>query len=160
MKFGPVLTYKDIDEAKGLIGKRVEYSDNLMVLERSTLESGDTLLDVIENSMEPFLIDTARYHADRKDRTYQFIRGVIEDEPEGLSYEPYDLSNPAVRKSLRGRWIIWNDEDGADEAVIIGFTKQDGDPWHVRTSIGSIDAAELLKFYVFDDGTPCGRRVE
>lgn len=77
-------------------------------------------------------------------------------------YEPYDFSDPAVRDSLRGRWVIWNDGDidDADEAVIIGFTKRDGDPWQVRTSIGSIDAAELLKFYVYDDGTPCGRKVE
>ena len=81
MKFGPVLTYKDIDAAKGLIGKRVEYSDNLRALDEWTLESGDTLLEVNEDSIKPFLIDTARYHADRKDRAYQFIREVLEDEP-------------------------------------------------------------------------------
>ena len=159
MKLGKVLTYRDVNEAKRLIGKRVEYSDNLKAIEESPLESGDILLEVIEDSCEPFRIDTSRYSSQRTIYDYQFIREILPDESH---YEPYDLSDPKVRDSLRGRWIIWNDgdTDDADEAVIIGFTKQDGDPWKIQTSIGSIDTAELLKFYVFDDGTPCGRRVE
>lgn len=159
MKSRSVFTYKDAKEAKRLIGKRVEYSDNLKAIEESHLESGDILLEVIEDSCEPFRIDTSRYSSQRTIYDYQFIREILPDESH---YEPYDLSDLNVRDSLRGRWIIWNDgdTDDADEAVIIGFTKRDGDPWHVRTSIGSIDAAELLKFYVFDDGTPCGKKVE
>lgn len=155
MKLGRVLTYKDIDEAKRLLGKKVVASDGLRDLEilASTIHPG--LLEAIDEGPVACPFQVSGHYS------YQFIREVLPDKPTQPRYEPYDLSDPKVRKSLRGKWIIWNDgdEDDADEAVVIGFVKREGDPWEVKTSIGGIDAAELLKFYVFDDGTPCGQLV-
>ena len=157
MKFGKVLTYKDIDEAKKLIGKEVIYSDYLGVIESDGCRPGDTLLAVREDSTEPFLVETARYHADREDKAYQFIREILSDEPEGPQYKPYDLSDPKVRDSLRGRWFrdVQEDEDTPERMVTSFECNEDGDEWCVN---GIYTASTFLRDCVWlDDGTPCGR---
>lgn len=166
MRFGRVLTYKDVDEAEKLEGKKVVASENLYLIEneafcREYAKQYKLTLAGARKGLYPFTVsDDNKFPPSYDGNKFQFIREVIEEESDH-HYEPYDLSNPAVRKSLRDRWIIWNDgdEDDADEAEVIGFIKREGDPWEVKTSIGSIDAAELMKFYVFDDGTPCGQLV-
>ena len=158
MKFGQVLTYKDIDEAKRLIGKKVVHSDSFKYLEtrpdkwlRPTILTG---IDEGDSCYYPFkLLDGS---------VVQFIREVIEDEPEGPHYEPYDLSDPKVRKSLRDRWIIYTkgDDYTTEEVIVVGFGKQGKDYWKVIIGTGEISATELLENFAFDDGTPCGRRVD
>ena len=155
MMLGELLTYKDANLAVHLIGERFKFSNVLSETEHGNGISS-TLFDVVLGNDYPFV-----FYLPGGDECYQFIREVVEDAPAEPRYEPYDLSDPPVRESLREKWIIWRDgdKDEAGEAMIIGFTKRDEYPWKVKTSIGGIDAAGLLKCYVFNDGTPCGRRV-
>ena len=76
-------------------------------------------------------------------------------------YVPFDLRNPEVRKSLRGRWI--KNKNNNFELCITFFTHQG----YVGNTIpadvymvSGIDADELLQYWVFEDGTPCGKLVE
>lgn len=152
MKLGRVLTYKDIEEAKKLVGKKVLYSDYQGAIESDGCSSGDTLLAVREDSIEPFIVETARYHADKKDRAYQFIREILPDEPE---YEPYDLSDPKVRDSLRGRWF--RDEYG-NEVLVNLFDyheRRTVNVWHVN----GYSPRTFLEKCEWLDGTPCGRMM-
>lgn len=78
-----------------------------------------------------------------------------------LRYVPFDLRNPEVRKSLRGRWI--KNKNNNFELCITFFTHQG----YVGNTIpadvymvSGIDADELLQYWVFEDGTPCGEEVE
>lgn len=153
MKLGRVLTYKDIEEAKKLVGKKVLYSDYQGAIESDGCSSGDTLLAVREDSIEPFIVETARYHADKKDRAYQFIREILPDEPE---YEPYDFSDSKVRDSMRGRW--YRTKSG-NEYQVTEFMAPNkfSDEW----VFGGFCAATFLNSCTWlEDGTPCGRRVD
>lgn len=152
MKFGPVLTYKDLQEAKKLVGKKVVCSDYLKNIEDEKWCSCEIVLQL--EKVDDFDIPFIFHNGTR----YQFIREKI-DEP---AYEPYDLSDPAVRDSLRGRWIIYTkgDEYTTEEVIIVGFGKQGKDYWKVIIGTGEISATELLEYFAFDDGTPCGRKVE
>lgn len=171
MRFGRVLTYKDLDEAKKLVGKKVVASDFY-----ASICDDDTACDCMYDTLKAVHADkVCPFECDAIYST-QFIREILLDKPE---YEPYDLSDPAVRdslreykpynlddaevrKSLRGRWIIYTkgDEYTTEEVIIVGFGKQGKDYWKVITGTGEIDATELLEYYIFDDGTPCGRKVE
>ena len=152
MRFGKVLTYHDIDEAKRLLGKKVVASDGLRDLEilASTIHPG--LLEAIDEGPVACPFQVSGHYS------YQFIREVL---PDKLEYEPYDLSDPAVRDSLRGRWIIYTkgDEYTTEEVIIVGFGKHGKDYWTVMIGSGEISATELLEYYIFDDGTPCGQLV-
>ena len=94
MKFGKVLTYKDVAEAKKLVGKKVVCSDYLKNIEDEKWCSCEILLrlEKVDDFDIPFI-----FHNGTR---YQFIREVLPNKPE---YEPYDLSGPKVRDSLRGR---------------------------------------------------------
>ena len=76
-------------------------------------------------------------------------------------YEPFDLSNPVVRKSLRGKWI--KNKNNNFELCITFFTHQG----YVGNTIpadvymvSGIDADELFQYWVFEDGSPCGKLAE
>lgn len=152
MKLGKVLTYKNVDEAKKLIGKRVVASDTLFGAEnyenlyREALGRGGICLSkVVEGNPFPFRVSNGT--------VYQFIREVLPDKPE---YEPYDLSDPKVRDSLRGRWYKVEDTD--DEEMVNGFQFS---PYTEEWWVNRWDAVGFLKYcHWVDDGTPCGRRVE
>ena len=155
MKFGPVLTYIDVDEAEKLIGKKVIHTDSFKYIEtRPDKWLRPTILTGVDKG------DSCYYPFKLLDGTVvQFIREVIDDEPH---YEPYDLSDPAVRDSLRGRWIIYTkgDEYTTEEVIIVCFGKPGKHYWKVIIGTGDISATELLEYYIFDDGTPCGRRMD
>lgn len=159
MKFGKVITYKDLDEAEKLVGKKVVYSncfksiDNFQDCLGIAMDFGPLILNEVREGsglFYPFRLSSCT--------VVQFIREVIEEESDP-HYEPYDLSDPAVRDSLRGRWIIYTkgDEYTTEEVSIVGFGKQGKDYWKVITGTGEISATELLDYYIFDNGTPCGR---
>ena len=154
MKLGKVLTYKNVDEAKKLIGKRVVAADTLFGAEnyenlyREALGHGGICLQkVVEGNPYPFRVSNGT--------VYQFIREVIDDEPR---YEPYDLSDQKVRDSLRGRWYKWGDDDGEREEMVTRFlSSKFTNKWEVN----GWDEKYFLKYcHWIDDGTPCGRRVD
>ena len=151
MKLGKVLTYKDVDEAKKLIGKRVvaantlfgaENFENLYRLGRS----GICLSKVVEGNRYPFKVSNGT--------VCQFIREVIDDEPH---YEPYDLSDPKVRDSLRGRWYKVEDTDETREEMVNSFLFS---PHTKEWWVNGWDVGGFLKYcHWIDDGTPCGKLV-
>ena len=155
MKFGPVLTYKDIDEAEKLIGKKVVHSDNFKEIDTkadilaSRWGRPVILTGVVEGKPFPFRVSNGS--------VYQFIREVIEEESDP-HYEPDDLSDKKVRDSLRGRWYKVEDRDGTREEMVSrflfpAFTKK----WEIN---GWTVEGFLKYCHWIDDGTPCGRRVE
>ena len=162
MRLGKVLTYKDVDEAEKLEGKKVVASENLYLIEdeafcREYAKQYKITLAGARKGLYPFTVSyDDKFQSSSDDNKFQFIREVIDDEPR---YEPYDLSDPAVRDSLRGRWIIYTkgDEYTTEEVIIVGFGKQGKDYWKVIIGTGEISATELLEYYIFDDGAPCGR---
>lgn len=151
MKFGKLLTYKDIDEAEKLIGKKVIHSNTLKDLETRP-----------DKWLRPMVLtgvnkgDSCLYPFRLLDGTFvQFIREVIEDEPEKSRYKPYDLSDKKVRDSMRGRWF--HDEYGNEIPVDLFSYDKNWNVWHVST----YKAEEFLEKCTWvDDGTPCGRKVE
>ena len=148
MKFGKVLTYKDIDEAKSLIGKRVVASDTLKLI-----DSDEYCFDSVRRQLTLSVVNQGSHPFETtQGMSSQFIREVI-DEPR---YEPYDLSDPKVRDSLRGRWYKVEDTD--DEEMVNGFQFS---PYTEEWWVNRWDAVGFLKYcHWVDDGTPCGRRVE
>ena len=81
---------------------------------------------------------------------------IRKKEPE-KKYVPFDLSDPGVRKSLRGKWI----KDGAgEEACITGFKCDDEEDWIAEIPNGYIAATALASCWMFDDNSPCGKLVE
>ena len=168
MKFGKVLTYKDIDEAEKLIGKKVIPSDTFREIETKADALASRwgrpviLTGVVEGKPFPFRVSNGT--------VYQFIREVIDDEPRyepyDLSdpktfdievvgyYEPYDLSDKKVRDSLRGRWFR-NEYD--NEVPVRDFYRfKNRSVWYVNGYSSKI----FLEKCKWLDGTPCGRRID
>lgn len=82
MRFGKVLTYKDVTEAEKLEGKKVVASMNLFLIEdeascRAYTKHYKVTLAGARKGLLPFAIS----EGDKVDKV-QFIREVIEDEPE------------------------------------------------------------------------------
>ena len=74
MKYGRVLTYKDAEEAKDLIGKKVAFGDTLFYIEEFPQERTTARLEGINQYVGyPFITGNGEH---------QFIREIIEEEPE------------------------------------------------------------------------------
>ena len=164
MKFGKVLTYKDINEAEKLEGKKVVASENLYLIEDEEFclayaKQYKITLAGARKGLYPFTVsDDKEILFSSDDNKFQFIREVIEDEPEDPRYEPYDLSDPKVRDSLRGRWFKWEGPDGTGEEMVTRFLLS---PCTKKWEINGWDGEWFLKHcHWIDDGTPCGRRVD
>ena len=154
MRFGRVLTYKDVAEAEKLIGKKVIHSDSFKYLEtrpdkwiRPTILTG---IDKGDSCYYPFrLLDGT---------VVQFIREVIDDETDKPLYEPYDLSDKKVRDSLRGRWYKVEDPDGTREEMVTRFLSS---TFTKKWEINGWTVEGFLKYCNWiDDGTPCGRLTD
>lgn len=77
MKFGKVYGYKDVEEAKKLIGKKVLASDFQKIVDKGEFEEFITeLVEVKANNMRPFHTKDGRWR--------QFIREV-EEEPKRMT---------------------------------------------------------------------------
>lgn len=149
MKLGRVLTYKDLDEARRLIGKKVVASDFY-----ASICDDDTACDCIHDTLRavhaeddcPFECNTIY--------STQFIREILDE----AKYEPYDLSDKKVRDSLRGRWYKWEGPDGTGEEMVTRFLLS---PCTKKWEISGFDGEWFLKHcHWIDDGTPCGVQEE
>ena len=131
---------------------------------------GDNPRDVINkaNKNKTSLILDSIYKGEINYRPFSFGRNSLDffsclirkKEPE-KKYVPFDLSDPEVRKSLRGKWI--KNKENHFEICITAFHHQG----YVGNTIPAdiymvedLDADELLKDWIFDDGSPCGKLVE
>ena len=147
MRLGKVLTYKDVDEARRLIGKKVVASDFY-----APICDDDTACDCVHDTLKAVHADKVCPFECITFYGTQFIREILDE----AKYEPYDLSNPKMRDSLRGRWYKVEDPDGTREEMVSrflfpAFTKK----WEINgwTVEGFLKKCKWL------DGTPCGRRV-
>jgi len=148
MKLGPVLTYKDVDEAKRLIGKKVVASDFY-----APICDDDTACDCVHDTLKAVHADKVCPFECNIFYGTQFIREILDE----AKYEPYDLSDPKVRDSLRGRWYKVEDPDGTREEMVTRFLS----PAFTKTwEVNGWDGEYLLKYcHWIDDGTPCGKLV-
>ena len=150
MKLGRVLTYKDLDEARRLIGKKVVASDFY-----ASICDDDTACDCVHDTLKAVHADKVCPFECITFYGTQFIREVL---PDKLEYEPYDLSDPKVRDSLRGRWYKVEDTDETREEMVNRFLFS---PYTEEWWVNGWDVEGFLKYcHWIDDGTPCGRRVE
>lgn len=145
MKLGPVLTYKDLDEARRLIGKKVVASDFY-----APICDDDTACDCIHDTLKAVDAEDACPFECNTIYSTQFIREILDE----AKYEPYDLSDKKVRDSLRGRWF--RDEYYNEAPVNIFDYYKSGNVWHVN----GYSSRYFLENCIWLDGTPCGRRVE
>lgn len=149
MKLGRVLTYKDVNLTVRLIGKRCKFSNALSEIEHGN-GSSSILSKVYRHNDYPFA-----FNLPSGTGCYQFIREVIEDETDKPRYKPYDLSDPKVRDSLRGRWYKVEDPDGTREEMVTRFLSP------AFTKIWEVNGWTVERFLKYchwiDDGTPCGR---
>ena len=80
MKYGRVLTYKNSEEAKELIGKKVVGSDYLYAI----TENPETrCISVLESTTDCVVISPL---FKTSDGNYQFIREVIEEKPQLMTH--------------------------------------------------------------------------
>ena len=147
-------TYKDViidpNDPRVEIGKEYYFGDfPKEVLEYANKNGRGALLEDIDLvSNFPFLMENFDESAPC----------LIRKKEAKKKYIPFDLSDPEVRKSLRGKWI--NDGD-REESQITGFFLDSDDDWCVTAgNDGYIYAIALCSSWKFDDGTPCGRLVE
>lgn len=149
----PEYTYKDViidpNDPRVEIGARYFWADLAYdVLEEANTGSGTGILErVCQDDDQPFVI-----------RTDCPCACLIRKKDPKKRHVPFDLSDPEVRKSLRGRWIT---DGNREEGQITGFLLDSHGKWNATTcDRGLIDAINLQAFWKFDDGTPCGRLVE
>ena len=153
----PEYTYKDViidpEDPRVEIGK--EYwagSCAGSVIDRAN-ENRPTLLlrDVEPDSNSPFFLNSAKSNSDMAKASC-----IIRKKDPKKRYVPFDLSDPDVRKSLRGRWI----ESDGDESQITGFHQLNGEEWVAAVANGYVTDEILYSRWKFEDGSPCGRLVE
>lgn len=145
MKLGRVLTYKDLDEARRLIGKKVVASDFY-----ASICDDDTACDCIHDTLKavhaeddcPFECNTIY--------STQFIREILDE----AKFEPYDLSDKKVRDSLRGKWF--KNKHDTEEPVSNFCYFKNRSVWYVN----GYSSKDFLENCTWLDGTPCGRRVD
>lgn len=110
MKLGKVLSYKDIDEAKTLIGKKVLASNVQALIEsdKKCEEEGYPpdykMIGILREVNDKYLHPYQCYHQTLIG--YQFIREVIEDPSDQSEYEPYDLDGASCGKKKEERRTV------------------------------------------------------
>ena len=148
------------------------YADVIIYPEDPRVEIGaeyyyeDTAVDVLNNANSNLCKAVKLERIDKSDSFPFGVEGVgcgyacliRKKEPE-KKYVPFDLSDPEVRKSLRGRWI----KADCGEYQISGFRSidgEDGEEWEVAVAFGLIPSETLLNRWTFEDGSKCGKLVE
>ena len=146
-------TYKDViidpEDPRVEIGKEYYWADTAYdVLKMANKYGGaDTLEKVSHDSDLPFVTKT--------DCSCACL--IRKKEPE-KKYVPFDLSAPEVRKSLRGVWLI--SKEGREEMITAFHTLENGKWTADMSNFANATGDGLLRFYTFEDGTPCGKLVE
>ena len=148
-------TYKDViidpEDPRVEIGKEYYFGSNpstlLWGMNSSNPWTADTLLKVNKDapSRDPFYNGLSSFSC------------IIRKKEPVKKYVPFDLSDPDVRKSLRGKWI--RTKNNNEEKLIWWFWRNPFDgKWVIDEDIAT---EELLSDWVFDsDGSPCGKLVE
>ena len=146
-------TYKDViidpEDPRVEIGK--EYYFACTIASLIAFANGDCSARVLES-----IQNGSNYPFTNGIGNYMCI--IRKKEPK---YVPFDLSDSEVRKSLRGKWI--KNKDNHFEICITDFSHQGHVGNTIRADIyraNDMEADELLNYWMFDDGSPCGKLVE
>lgn len=156
MKFdrNKLLTIKDVEKAKELIGKKVFIANGLKRL-RYYVEMGievRTLKKVSGFSDRPFYYEESSRPGSV---CYPY------EEPQ-KKYEPFTWED---RELLRGKWVRLK-SDPSTESQIVELIHKDENEYNGDLEIGHFNnfdempAGVLLADFEFVDGTPCGKEVE
>lgn len=79
MKYGKILTYKDVEEAKRLIGKKIAVSDSFKLITEDPDSRPHTLLVCIDEwDKRPFICED--------NSNWQFAREIEEESPKRMTY--------------------------------------------------------------------------
>lgn len=78
-----------------------------------------------------------------------------------VHFEPFDLSDAEVRKSLMGKFVNYT-VNGFEpyHAMITAFQECEGGTACVLPEIGHANGFALVTMCTFDNGQPCGKEVE
>lgn len=146
-------TYADViidpNDPRVEIGKEYYYCDYPTGCLERAIKNDVAHLAGLENvdpgAIGPFFLDDSRSIC------------IIRKKEAEKKYVPFDLSDPDVRKSLRGKWI--RTKNNNEEKLIWWFWRNPFDgKWVIDEDIAT---EELLSDWVFDsDGSPCGKLVE
>ena len=101
MKYGKVLTYKDVEEAKKLIGKEVVCSDYLQDIE----EYPEGRVTEVLNDIS----DTGNYRFRVTQRYFQFIREIIEEEPKRMTKRQLAEWGASRFGQIKGLGLVFTD---------------------------------------------------
>ena len=151
-------TYKDViidpEDPRVEIGKeyyRADYSKRVLHIANNDEDYIGTLEKIDTESPEtPFVVKTGGAYS-------PWACIIRKKEPE-KKYVPFDLSDPDVRKSLRGVWLI--SKEGREEMITAFHTLENGKWTADMSNFANATGDGLLRFYTFEDGTPCGKLVE
>lgn len=137
-----VFTYKDVEEAKGWIGKEVVFNDLLSDIDSGRGYKGT--LGLIERNEYPFLREEGEY--------WQFFS----PEPEPVeNWVPFTAEDWQLFHGKAVHCDDWDDDCGA---TVIGWTrdwieiKDRDEGWDVKFK-------DFLANWTFVDGTRCGKKV-
>ena len=165
-------TYKDIiidptsEEAKNYIGKEVYFSDNIrMCLCRANKYiNGFTriLQEIKENEYRPFKVNDNYYQViipKKEEPKSEYVPfESISEFLEAYEDSTYSIACDSVEHKLLSRGGIWLKCKASDASLVVT------EMWSNGLTIGSDTAVtrwnELLKYYEFLDGTPCGKLKE
>lgn len=167
-------TYKNIvidptsEEAKNFIGKEVYFSNNIrMCLCRANkYTNGFTgiLQEIKENEYRPFKVNDDYYQViipikkEQKPESEYVPFESISEFLEAYEDSTYSITCDSVEHKLLSRGGIWLKYKAADARLVVT------EMWGNGLTIGSDTAVtrlnELLKYYEFLDGTPCGKLKE
>lgn len=152
--FADIITGKDIitDQVKDkdIIGAKGYFANDLK-----------TIVDAFDDNTFPESIlegtlETVSYAGrfKREEDGIYFNYFILKKEPK---YVPFDLSKEEDRAKLRGAWIRPKDDRLPYEAYITQIEKH---AVGVTNPDREIPPEELLDYWEFVDGTPCGKLVE
>ena len=159
-------SYKDIITGKDIITDQVKDSDIIGAKGYFTNDLQD-IVDSLDydssiDALPKGTLETVTYSGRfKRKEDKEYYEYFILKKESVKKYVPFDLSDSEVRKSLRGKWI--KNKDNHFEICITDFSHQGHVGNTIRADIyraNGMEADELLNYWMFDDGTPCGRLVE
>ena len=119
----------------------------------------DAMLSLIGDICEVFEIADNRIRVYDKYRVTYWVWPYFCLEKVEPEYVPFDLGKPEDRDALRGKWVKSKDPDYFYEYQITKFDQADHEIF-INFEDGRTSGDELLKDFVFLDGSPVGKLKE
>lgn len=143
-----VFTYKDVEEAKGWIGKGGIFSDSLEDISNGIGHFG--ILDKVEDTDYHFCKQGSDY--------FQFFS----PNPEPIEkWVPFTVEDWQLFHGKPVSMKAWNNKSYVAAATVIGWNDGDGGCVEIVDAMDSrnVPFEEFLKEWQFANGDPCGKKV-